>query len=721
MSLTGAMSAAVTGLSAQSSAIAISSDNIANVNTIGYKNVQGFYETIVTDSGGSGYSPGGVVLTTRQVVDKQGLFQATDIETDIAISGEGFFVVSSEAQSAGEIRYTRAGSFRTDNEGNLVNSAGFYLQAWPLDSSGLLPGEPGNTNTTSSAELSSLESVNISQTGGTVQATTSVALGANLDAKQELFNGAGATATMDINNSINYTDFAADNIIIPDTAGAVNLIAAGDEFEVTTSTGISQTFVYGGFDASGTVAVGTPMFDATSETDAFFGNPTTPPTGANATFTISNPTSGTVTFTYVTSTPNEALGQFNSLSNLATAIDLTPGLTARTDGNGTLYIAAEDQRESVTFADGGTTTWVATLGLTDVASTANNRFATLGGLSTIIEDISGLSSSLNTPLTKATLDIRVADPLATITFTDDPNSTNTGSLLEELGITDAMALGGPFAAQTTGIINPTYDSTGTNGDNMASGTITPHYTRTIRVVDSLGTGHDIRVSFLKIGENLWTVELYAADDDDLSSTLVDGQIATGRLTFNGDGTLRAVSNDLAVPITISWTNGAEASEIMMDWGTAGVPVGTTGATVFGLADGVSQFDGEFGVSFINQDGSEYGTLISIDIDKEGFVSASYTNGSSQKLYKIPLADFTNPNGLDPLSGNVYEETSESGSVFLREPGANSVGTIASSSLEASNVDLAKELTNMIVAQRAYQANTRAITTADELMEELTRL
>ena len=110
------------------------------------------------------------------------------------------------------------------------------------------------------------------------------------------------------------------------------------------------------------------------------------------------------------------------------------------------------------------------------------------------------------------------------------------------------------------------------------------------------------------------------------------------------------------------------------------------------------------MNFANQNGVPVGQLSSVAIDKNGFITASYSNGQTQKLYQIPLAQFTNPDQLTPLSSNVYEQSEASGVVNLAQAGNGGAGTIASSSLEASNVELANELTTMIIAQRSYEAN-----------------
>src|SRR5581483_4586199 len=128
----------------------------------------------------------------------------------------GLFAVNTNSSSTGQVLYTRDGSFTKDSSGNFVNSAGYFLQAWPLDSNGRLPGAPGNTtNTTSSANLSSLQTVNVQNVAGKASATTNVAISANLNASQAVFPGASNTAAMDKNNA---TDFGitANTVIVPD-------------------------------------------------------------------------------------------------------------------------------------------------------------------------------------------------------------------------------------------------------------------------------------------------------------------------------------------------------------------------------------------------------------------------------------------------------------------------------------------------------------------------
>jgi flagellar hook protein FlgE len=182
MSINSAMLAGVSGLIANSSALAAISDNISNVNTTGYKRSQANFQTLVnTQSRQSVYSAGGVSSQTRQFVSQQGLPTRTSSPTDLAISGNGFFVVTSHPENltAADARsFTRAGSFTQDSLGYLRNDAGLYLQGWPVDADGNINLDP--------SDLTRLQSINVSQVGGAAEPTTRIGVSANLQSSQPL-------------------------------------------------------------------------------------------------------------------------------------------------------------------------------------------------------------------------------------------------------------------------------------------------------------------------------------------------------------------------------------------------------------------------------------------------------------------------------------------------------------------------------------------------------
>lgn len=184
-------------------------------------------------------------------------------------------------------------------------------------------------------------------------------------------------------------------------------------------------------------------------------------------------------------------------------------------------------------------------------------------------------------------------------------------------------------------------------------------------------------------------------------------LSRGLLNFSGDGTLNALpDSDGNIDINLSqidWNNGSDPQNIDVD------------------VERFSQFAGNFDVIFADQNGAELGLRTGVEIDREGFIIARFSNGASATLYKAPLITFSNANGLTEVSGTAYSENSLSGEENLREAGTGGAGFVEPSTLEASNVDLADEFARLIISQRAFGAGTRVINTVDQMTEDLLRL
>jgi flagellar hook protein FlgE len=135
----------------------------------------------------------------------------------------------------------------------------------------------------------------------------------------------------------------------------------------------------------------------------------------------------------------------------------------------------------------------------------------------------------------------------------------------------------------------------------------------------------------------------------------------------------------------------------------------------------TQFGTTFGVNSLTQDGYPSGRLTKISISKDGVIQGNYTNGQTRNMAQIVLARFTNPNGLQNIGGNQWQETFASGVPLVGAPGSSSNGLLQDSALEESTVDLTKELVDMITFQRAYQANAQTIKTQDSLLQTITNL
>lgn len=435
MSLYAALYSGTSGLAANSSALGIISDNINNVNTVGYKASNAEFMTLVTETSGmSTYSPGGVAARPRSMIGSQGLLQASNSATDLSIDGHGFFVVRGNTDGTGDVRFTRAGSFRPDTNGFLQNTAGMYLMGWKLNPDGTF---------VDNGDVGVLGPINIAGLTGTAEATQNVKVRANLRSSQEPYAGTPAY-----------------------TAGA-----------------------------------------------------------------------------------------------------------------------------------------------------------------------------------------------------------------------------------------------------MAAGTIKPHFQKTIKVFDSQGGAHDMTLGFLKNGtSNQWSVEIFA-NPADVAGGTPPGLLASGNISFKADGSLDIAGSTAALfnPVVADWTNGAATSNIRFNFGTDG------------LVDGLTQFDSASTMISSNIDGAVFGNVTGVSVGKDGIVTALFDNGLTRAVYKLPIATFQNPDGLQRVQGNCFALTDFSGSFSLVEPGKGGAGNIAPATLEASTVDLASEFTKLITTQRAYSASARIITTVDDMLNELTQL
>ena len=188
MSLYGAMFSGVSGLNANSQALGAIADNITNVNTIGYKATTLRFQTLVTaQASATGYSPGGVQQRPHQAVDVQGLFQSSTNTTDLAISGDGMFVVAEEQASGGSgaagFNFTRAGAFTTDKNGYLKNTAGHYLQGYKTNGTGQTVDSSNVVFNPDPTVFTNMETIRLNNIGGSADATEQLTFGANLNAE----------------------------------------------------------------------------------------------------------------------------------------------------------------------------------------------------------------------------------------------------------------------------------------------------------------------------------------------------------------------------------------------------------------------------------------------------------------------------------------------------------------------------------------------------------
>ncbi len=236
----------------------------------------------------------------------------------------------------------------------------------------------------------------------------------------------------------------------------------------------------------------------------------------------------------------------------------------------------------------------------------------------------------------------------------------------------------------------------------------------ITMYDSIGNGHLVSVLFSKTGDDVWEFNAVVDKKDAFAGA---SQVqAFGSMVFETNGALKTLAALQAPGGTLGFdfSGGvAQDQQIAFDFGT-------TTTTGTGL-NGITQFASSSAVLNQTQDGFSPGSLQSVAVDREGIISGLFTNGRSRTLGQVTLARFNNQDGLVHIGGNLFAESVESGQALIGVPNSAGAGKIQASSLEMSNVDIAQQFTKMIEYQRGFQANSRVITTTDDLLQEVVNL
>lgn len=242
---------------------------------------------------------------------------------------------------------------------------------------------------------------------------------------------------------------------------------------------------------------------------------------------------------------------------------------------------------------------------------------------------------------------------------------------------------------------------------------TASYSSSIEVFDSLGAPHSLDVYFNKTATNLWEYRAMVSGDDlNPAQPGVDVEVGSGTLTFTTDGALDSLNESQAISLDFDQATPGQA--ISLDFGPTIADGGTglEGATQFGMASGVSSQ---------SQDGYASGDLSGVSIDPNGLVQASFTNGRRITVGQLQLASFRSTNGLARAGQGLWIETKDSGSAVLGPPGAGGRGTLSAGAIEQSNVDTGEEMVSLIQHQRAFGANSKVITAADDMLSQLMQI
>ncbi len=268
-------------------------------------------------------------------------------------------------------------------------------------------------------------------------------------------------------------------------------------------------------------------------------------------------------------------------------------------------------------------------------------------------------------------------------------SLNLGSLNAIQVPTESTA---PPQATTEFTVDVNLDSSALAGDT---------YSTTITVYDSLGNDVPLTLDFTKTGNNAWTWQA--------TSTLASAVTPAGPTAITFDATTGMLNGSTDPTIDLTLTNGATMPTLTWDLYDA-VTSSTNGD--------LTQYASQSTTTFQTQNGFPAGSLRAMSVDEDGVVTGSYSNGQLVPLFQVALADFPSYYGLTKMGGNLYGASLQSGDAMPGMPGSGRLGSISPSAVEMSNVDLGQEFVKMITTQRAFQANSRVITTSDEILNEL---
>jgi flagellar hook protein FlgE len=661
MGIFDALNTAVTGLSAQSFALQNISGNIANSQTTAYKGTNTQFEDLLSDQGSAPaqQTAGSVIASSSSTVTVQGNIQSTATATNMAINGDGFFVVQKPTGFTGGIPsfngvsyYTRAGDF-TVQDGYLVNGAGYYLMGVPID--------PATDNPTGSVpQLLQFQNGFLP-----AAATSTIQYGANLPTDP---------TTTDANPNIPNSDLIdpADFISNPLNVNAqpAKIAGAGAALTADSPAVVTGTVNTTGYTAAAAgslvidgVTVAIPQNDTAAQIVSAINGASTGVTAAL------NATTGEVSLTGQDAGTTINIGA-GSTAAILTGLGLSTGSTPPV--NNLLIQNAVAQGETTVIQFGSQAATTITFG------TGSGQVASLAALNT----------ALSTTLTGGSGSV---DASGNITLTA-ANLTNSISV-------SGTATTSVFGLQTTSALPPNKtvigsDATTFLNQSVGGGAITAYDNagspanvqfRWAKVDDaSLGTGHT----------NTWNL-FYETNSTATGNQAAWVNVGTN-FTFGANGSLTPPISSVSLPnVTV---DGVAVGNVQLSLGSGGLTQ-------------YADTNGTVNVNTLQQNGYAAGALQTLAVSDKGRITGSYSNGQTVDLAEVTLASFSGEDYLQNVSGGAYAQTDASG-----VPVYNASGTITPSSLEGSNTDIADEFTQLIVTQQAYSANARVITTANQMLQ-----
>lgn len=280
-----------------------------------------------------------------------------------------------------------------------------------------------------------------------------------------------------------------------------------------------------------------------------------------------------------------------------------------------------------------------------------------------------------------------------------PRDTMAG--LEPVVINANQTAGDPTSVMNLGVNLPAEDAT----------EVLP---LSVEYFGNLGTSETLDMTFTPdAAANTWT---FTIADSAQSGTVIGEYTLVFDDTRGNGGTLASVTPTASNPATATYDAVEGTLALEVAGGPLEMAIGKIGDT-----NGLTQLSDSFAPTQITKDGSPVGNLTSVDVDDNGYITATYDTGFTRKIYQIPLVDVPNPNGLISLNNQTYQVSPDSGSFFLWDAGDGPTGAIVGYAREGSTTDVAGELTDLIQTQRAYSSNAKVIQTVDEMLQETTNI
>jgi len=671
------MFSGVSGLKGHQTRMDVVGNNIANVNTTGFKASRVTFADMISQNLSGASGPDGTIggvnpkqiglgmsVASTDLIYTNGSVQQTGKNTDVAISrGDGLFVVSKGEQKY----YTRNGAFEFDAQGNLtLSGTGMYVQGYMANGGEVTPsGE--NTTKIQIPAGKSMEA----------KSTISASYTKNLNA---------TTPGYDVANIlVKYADGTSGttNSYTPTETGKLVLTMSTGKKIYLSSTAPAQTVGSAPTGALYSSTISNVTASTTGKVDAVL---SLDPNNSSSPKEIDGATTA-ITRTGATSLDSGtyAFGDAYNISGKITNIVSSPPSDVKLtlDANntikpGSVVTVTVPKPTSFTYKVGDT--YTGQLKITSLTPQQGATVTTADGNSAV------LAAALGTPITSA-----AATYAHTGSAADGTIQAITRESTYEYGgkKVSTISLNTKTGTSIGGLIGKTYNR---------NDTFYPSVTTLVTVYDSLGAAHSVPVVFTKSANNKWTMSL-GTGGDTYSITEKDGTttnvtLTKSELTFDSTGAYLSGSASL----NLTYGNGASPQQVSMNLAA------------------VTQYSGTSTVS-ATSDGNAAGTLSSVSIDSKGVITGTYTNNVRRVEAQIAMAQFNNPSGLTKMGGNLYQESNNSGTRTVS--GASDIGSeLTTSALEMSNVDIADQFSDMIITQRGFQSNSKIITVSDEMLETL---